>query len=350
MSIIGERRKYFKKEAKFFLRYNYIKQIFMTAVAILITFGLNAVKSNIMSLLRLDYGIYYAPLGILFDLFAFFITIPLYVGIIYVNTKLFEGETVPVAGMFHYFSSSANLTDCYRFIIAMTARLAAFAVPFLIFGAMLSKLREMFQVMLYGTIAVSVDIAMVCACIIYMSAFISCLVCFMRYFAAVFIFVKNPCLNMRDIIQKSAKLMKKSKIESLKLLMSFVVWIIISHYLAGFLYIFFTLPYIMLSYTSFLSYLLTEKGGSEFLSASGEYIDEIVAGRVNTVSAINAVSTENAVNQSEYVDKTGEIYTEYIEYTGDREEWDDYDDFDDFDDYCEEYQNYKDYENYRSPE
>ena len=318
MSIISERRKYFKKEAKFFLRYNYIKQIFMTAVVILITFGLNAVKANVMSLFRLDYGVYYVPLGILFDLLAFFVTIPLYFGIIYVNVKLFEGETVSVAGMFHYFASSSNLMECYRFIVSMTARLAVFAVPFLIFGAMLSNLRDIFQLMLYGAIAVSVDIAMICACIIYVLAFLLSLVFFMRYFAAIFIFVKNPCLDMRDIVQKSVKMMKKRKIESLKLLVSFVAWIVISHYLAGFLYIFFTLPYIMLAYTSFSSYLLTEKGGNEFLSASCDYIEEIASSRFD-LKNIKDIKDIDEEEYGEYAD-----YTEYGEYDED-EEYKEYD-------------------------
>ena len=318
MSISGERRKYFKKEAKFFLRYNYIKQIFMTAVVILITFGLNAVKANIMSLFRLDYAVYYVPLGILFDLLAFFITVPLYIGIIYVNAKLFEGEAVSVAGMFHYFSSSSNLMECYRFIISMATRLFVFAVPFLILGAMLSKLRGIFQMMLYGTIAVSVDIAMICACTVYIAAFLLCLVFFMRYFAAVFVFVKNPCLTMRDIIRKSAKLMKKRKTESLKLLMSFAVWILISHYLAGFLYIFFTLPYIMLSYTSFSSYLLTEKGGNEFLSAPGDYIEEITAGRLETADTVNMADMTNHAEYGYYDEEFNDFdeFNELEEYDG----------------------------------
>ncbi|MCL2772020.1 MAG: DUF975 family protein [Oscillospiraceae bacterium] len=279
MSIIGERRKYFKKEAKFFLRYNYLKQIFMTSVVILTTFGLNAVKASIINLFRLNYNLYAIPFGVFFDLLAFFIVIPMYLGIIYVNIKLFEGETVPVSGMFYYFSSSANLMDCYKFIVAMAGRIAAFAVPFLLFGTIFSKLRDIFALLLTGTVSavsVNVDIVMVCACVIYLSAFIACLVFFMRYFAAVYIFVKNPCLSMSDIIQKSSKLMRKRKIEALKLSLSFIVWILISYYLAGFLYIFFTLPYIMLAYTSFLTYLLAESGGDEFLSAPMDYINEVI--------------------------------------------------------------------------
>ena len=317
MSIIGERRKYFKKEAKFFLRYNYLKQIFMTAVIILITFGLNAIKANVIKLFGLDYSLYSAPLGMFFDLLAFFITIPLYIGIIYVNIKLFEGETVPVSGMFHYFSSSANLFDCYKFIISMTGRIAAFAVPFLVFGAIFSKLRSMFEIILAGTVSVdsviTVDIVMVCACVIYISAFAACVVFFMRYFAAVFIFVKNPCLNMRDIIQKSAKLMKKRKTEALKLAVSFTVWILISHYFAGFLYVFFTMPYIMLSYTSFLSYLLAENGGNCFLSAAGDYIDEISEiSRMSEITEITGKFEKVSIVKNDIIDSIDLIDLEDI--------------------------------------
>ena len=123
---------------------------------------------------------------------------------------------------------------------------------------------------------IEVDIAMLCVCVVYLAAFFICAASFMKYFASVFIFVKNPCLNMRDIILKSSKMMKKRKFESLKLILSFTAWILISHYLAGFLYIFFTLPYIMLSYASFLSFVLSEKGGEEFLTAAYDYIDETI--------------------------------------------------------------------------
>jgi len=278
MSIVRERRKYFKSEAKFLLRYNYPKQVFMTGTVILLTFGLNAIKTNVVKLLELEYSFFSTPFNLFFDLLTLFITLPLYIGIIYVNMKLFEGENIPVGGMFYYFSSSANLIDCYKLITAIAARLIAFAVPFLFFGALFPQISEWFEwifpmILSTGTERGPViDIAMVCACAVYLLAFFLCVILFMRYFAGVFIFVKNPCLNIGDIIKKSAKMMKKRKFEALKLILSFSVWIIISHYLAGILYVFFTIPYILLSYTSFLSFVLSEKGGVEFLTPAGDYI------------------------------------------------------------------------------
>ena len=277
MSIVRERRKYFKSEAKFLLRYNYFKQIFMTGIIILLTFGLNAVKTNIIKLMGLEYSFFSMPVNMLFDLLAIFITLPLYIGIIYVNMKLFEGENISVGGMFCYFSSSANLIDCYKFIMALSARLIAFASPFLFTGAIFDKIAKFFEFILpvNSDSAIEIDIAMICACIIYLAAFFICAVLFMRYFAGVFIFVKNPCLNVKDIIKKSAKMMKKKKFEALKLILSFSVWILISHELAGILYIFFTMPYIMLTYTSFAAFILSENGGEEFLNPAGDCIDKI---------------------------------------------------------------------------
>ena len=275
MSVINERRKYFKKEAKFFLRYNYIKQIFMTGLVILLTFGLNAIKANIIRILGLEYSFYAVPLGMFFDLAAFFITLPMYAGIIYVNVKLFEGENLPVSGVFYYFASANSLLECYKFVIALFARLAVFALPFLIIGVIFPQIEPVIDYMLGDYMhAVTLDIAMLCVSLAYMLAFIICLVIFMRYFATIFIFVKNPCLSVRDIMGKSIKMMKKRKTEALKLILSFAFWIIISHFFAGFLYIFFTLPYMTLCYASFMSYLLAEKGGEEFLIAAGDYIDE----------------------------------------------------------------------------
>ena len=274
MSVSGERRKYFKREARALLRYNYFKQVFMTGLITLLAFGLNAVKINIIKLLGLEYSFFSAPVNMFFDLLALFITLPLYIGIIYVNIKLFEGENISVGGMFYYFSSAANIIDCYKFITALASRLIAFVLPFLIAGALFPPLKELFQVMFSvgaGADEIKADIAMICACLIYIAAFLICAVTVMRYFASVFVFVKNPCLNVRDIMQKSAKLMKKRKIEALKLILSFTIWILVSHYLAGFLYIFFTLPYMMLAYASFLSFVLSEKGG-EFLNAAWDYI------------------------------------------------------------------------------
>ena len=276
MSVINERRKYFKKEAKFFLRYNYIKQIFMTGLVILLAFGLNAIKINIIKILGLEYSFYAVPLGMFFDLTAFFVTLPIYFGIIYVNVKLFEGENLPVSGVFYYFTSANNLLDCYKFVIAVFMRLAVFALPFLITGAVFNQAEPVIDYMLGDYMyAVTLDIAVLCVSLTYILVFIICLVIFMRYFAAVFIFVKNPCLSVRDIMAKSAKMMKKRKIEALRLILSFAFWLFISHYFAGFLYIFFTLPYMTLCYASFMTYLLAEKGGDEFLSAAGDYIDKI---------------------------------------------------------------------------
>ena len=282
MSIVGERRKYFKSEAKSLLRYNYPKQVFMTGTIILLTFGLNAIKTNIIKLLGLEYSFFSMPVNMFFDLTSLFLTLPLYLGIIYVNIKLFEGENISVGGMFHYFSSSANLLDCYKFITAIAARFIAFTVPFLFFGALFPLIKELFEFM-FLTGVVQVDIAMICACAVYLTAFFICVIAFMKYFASVFVFVKNPCLSVKDIFNKSAKMMKKRKFEALKLLLSFSLWILISHYLTGFLYIFFTLPYIMLSYASFLSFVLSEKGGEEFLTAAYDYIDETVRAPIEPV-------------------------------------------------------------------
>jgi hypothetical protein len=274
MSIVRERRKYFKSEARFLLKYNYPKQIFMTGIVVLLTFGLNAIKTNLIKLLELEYSFFSMPVNMFIDLLTLFITLPLYIGIIYVNMKLFEGENISVGGMFYYFSSSANLIDCYKFITAIAARFIAFAVPFLFIGALFPQIAELFEYIFPIGSIIEIDIAMLCACVVYLIAFFICVILFMKYFAGVFIFVKNPCLNVKDIIKKSSKMMKKRKIEALKLILSFSVWIIISHYFAGILYIFFTIPYILLSYTSFLSFVLSEKGGNEFLTGAGDYITE----------------------------------------------------------------------------
>ena len=282
MTISGERRKYLKSEAKSLLRYNYFKQVFMTGLITLLTFGINAIKINIIKLLELEYSFYSMPVNMLFDLLAIFITLPLYIGIIYVNIKLFEGENVPVEGMFHYFSSGANLLDCYKFITAMAARFIVFVLPFMLFEIFMPLIRESVGLFFPVKESIETDIAMICISMIYVIILFVCVILFMRYFAAVFVFVKNPCLNVKDIIQKSAKMMKKRKFEALKLILSFSVWILISHYLAGFLYIFFTLPYIMLSYSSFMAFVLSEKGGDEFLISAGDYIDRIA---VETIRA-----------------------------------------------------------------
>ena len=269
---IKERRKYFKREARFLLRYNYLKQVFMTAVVVFISFGIRAVKSNIGAFFEYEYNFAFLPLEIVFDLLLLLITVPLYIGIIRVNTGLFEGENLPVSTMFQYFSSSANLIDCYRFIISVTIRLCAFAIPFFIFGTVIAGGRKLLEEVFPDDIAA--DILMLCIAVIYISALIICSVFMTRYFAAVFIFVKNPCLSVYDIIKKSARLMKRKKIESIKLIVSFSFWIALSHYFAGVLFVFFTLPYIMLSYTSFMSYLLIEKEkDGEFLSPASDYID-----------------------------------------------------------------------------
>jgi len=270
MSVMGERRKYFKREAKFFLRYNYIRQVFMTGFIILLTFGLNAIKANIISILRLEFSFYAMPLGMFFDLIIFIATMPMYAGIIYVNIKLLEGENLPISGIFHYFSSTESLLECYKFIIAMFARLAAFALPFLLVGAAYAHI--IYNIFGDDISTVRLDIIMLCVSLVYILAFIICLVIFMRYFAALFIFIKNPCLSVRDIMGKSAKLMKGRKIEALSLILSFAFWLLLSHFLAGVLYVFFTVPYMILCYVSFMSYLLAEKG-DDFLSPAGDYID-----------------------------------------------------------------------------
>lgn len=326
MSVMNERRKYFKKEAKFFLRYNYIKQVFMTGFVILLTFGLNAIKFNIISLFGIEYSFYAVPLGIFFDFLAFFITLPMYAGIIYINVKLFEGENLPVSSIFYYFTSAQNLFECYKFIIALCSRLAVFAVPFLIIGALFPNIELIIDYMLGDYIyAVTLDIVMLCVSLVYVLAFIVCLVIFMRYFSAFFIFVKNPCLSVRDIMYKSAKMMKKRKIEALKLIVSFAIWIFISHYFAGFLYIFFTLPYMILCYASFMSYVLTEKGGEEFLSTAGDYINEIsnenkIEKEVSLVTSIAnteeaTVKIDGIIDEDEY-DEADEEYEEKKKFFG----------------------------------
>ena len=270
-----ERRKYFKREARFLLKYNYFKQIFMTAVIIFISFGIKAVKSNTGGFFEYEYNLASLPLEIFFDLILLMITVPLYIGIIYVNTGLFEGDNLPVSGMFQYFTSPSNLIDCYRFIVSMGVRLCAFILPFLVFGAMIASGRKLLEEAFPGNI--TADILMLSLSAVYIAAFILCAVIMTRYFAAVFIFVKNPCLSIYDVVKKSSQLMKRKKTESLKLILSFAFWIALSHYSAGILFIFFTLPYIMLSYTAYMSYLLIEKekDGDFLLSPASDYIDGV---------------------------------------------------------------------------
>ena len=295
---IKERRKYFKREARFLLRCNYIKQIFMTAIIIFISFGIRAIKLNIGEFLEAEYNLASMPLDMIFDLMSLLITMPLYIGIIYVNEGLFAGKNLPVSGMFKYFTSSSNLIDCYRFVLSVGVRLCAFALPFLVFGTLIASGRELLSEIFPGNI--TADIIMLGISAFYIIAFIIFAIFMTRYFAAAFIFVKNPCLSIYDVIKKSSQLMKRKKMESVKLILSFSLWIVLSHYLAGILFIFFTLPYIMLSYTSYVSYLLIEKEkDGEFLSPANDYIENIESG-VNT--DLSAVFENEAKNPFDIID------------------------------------------------
>lgn len=271
MQPIKSKRVYYKSEARFYLKYNYIRQVFMTALIMFATAGLNSLKDSVVALV--DYDRFYTlPLRIFFDLLIFLLVIPLWVGVVYVSGKLAEGERPSAGVMLEFFSSPSEMLNCLRFICSFIMRIAAFFVPFLIFGAMLSRMRAYLDIMIGSNL--TADIAMAIVCVVFFLAFFLGLIFMMRYFAVLYIFVKNPYLSTAEIVKKSVRMMRGRRIEAICYILSFALWVIVSSLLAGIPYIFFTLPYMILSYITFFSCSVAEDDKEEFFKSIGDMIDE----------------------------------------------------------------------------
>jgi len=160
-----ERRGYFKSEAKFMLRYNYLRQIFMAATVVLITAGLNSVRDYFIDIINLDEMKFILPARIFFDILIFMLVIPVFLGIVHVSRQLYKGERIPVGGMFEFFKSPLNFMNSLKFMFAIGIRWITFLMPFLLFGALISYV----QAPLYLTYpdAVNLDIIMLCISLVY---------------------------------------------------------------------------------------------------------------------------------------------------------------------------------------
>lgn len=271
MQPLKGKRVYYKSEARFYLKYNYIRQVFMTALIMFATAGLNSLKDSVVALVNYD-RFYTLPLRIFFDLLIFLFVIPLWVGVVYVSGKLSEGERPNAGAMLEFFSSPSEMLNCLRFICSFAMRIAAFFVPFLIFGSMLSKMRAYLDVMIGNNL--TADIAMAVVCVIFFLAFFVGLIFMMRYFAALYIFVKNPYLSTAEIVKKSVRMMKGRRIEAICYVLSFAAWMVVSSLLAGIPFIFFTAPYMILAYITFFSCSVTNDDKEEFFKSISDMIDE----------------------------------------------------------------------------
>jgi len=264
MSFYKERRKHFKREARIILRCNYARMTGAAAIMLLLFAGVNAVKINLIRAAGLEFSFFAMPAQLLFDLAALLFAMPMIFGILKMAVSVYSGAEFTVGTMFDYFKSADGLMHCYRATAAIFVRTAAFLLPFLAVGSVMKYVREELELLFPGNL--NADLIMLAVTVIYLICAFAAVVTAMRYAAFLYLCVKNPEREVCDMLKKSAALMRGNKAESAAFFLSFAPLAVVSIFTAGLLFIFFTIPYILFAYVSFMSYLYAEKNGDELAS------------------------------------------------------------------------------------
>ena len=204
--------------------------------------------------------------SLIFYLMLFFIIAPTFLGLVRFYWRTLFGVCDNPIAVFYYFSDKSEYLKCIKlfFTVIVRALPVCFALylPYLLVWLLTQNFTyDILNITMPLWTASLSNVAI----ILHIIADITIKLYFLKYYIAPTLFVANEEMSIKEILNMSRILSYKSAVDFIFLIISFVLWIVLSIFI---LPLVFTLPYMLLAFNAHIR------------SAIGEYNEHI-----NTLNA-----------------------------------------------------------------
>ena len=254
--VTSERRKFFKRQARAALLGDWVNQILAFFITSVCFVGINMLGSAMYALLS-DIGAYTEYIGYFpsfYYVLSLFLTVPLICGVFRFEMLEFDGNKGTVGDVFFAFSSSEQLSRCYKIFFSFAVR---FLPPFIPAFAVLYYAREIYayDATLLHTELFGVDIAYFLLCTLFAVLFCAALVYNGGNLVGLYYAVRLDDEDIGACFLMGKAASRSSRGEISMLVLSFVPLFASSLFTFGLLFIIYTLPYFLLSFIYLSEYL-----------------------------------------------------------------------------------------------
>lgn len=229
-----------KQTAKTVLKPNYIKSVVCSTVFLFLCI-ICYLLSGLIEIMAGRTVMY-----IFITLFIFFLTVPLFYGVLRFFRRMQWGETDGIISIFHYFSSKREYLRVIKVNAVVAVRLGVIGVILLIPAFITDLLQSSFVYDLLGTaIPLWTSNLWVVSIVLFVTALIVLFFVSLRFYIVPFIFVANDDIDTLKAVSLSNIISKRTAFDFFFFMLSFIFWILISILLVP---LCFLLPYFIMSY------------------------------------------------------------------------------------------------------
>lgn len=286
----AERRAYFKREARQTLLTggNWLPVIFSFLILMFFTVGIKYLHETVFYTAELTGYAAYAGLRldrllrVSGDIFLFFGVSPLLPGIyaylagLYISRGVTGSDkAIRIGDIFAYYSSFSALCEAYRLVFAYIWKFAAAAGVVRLFRSAWIQLVRPSRTAVPAFLF-TLSVCAVAALLIFLFMQTSCL-----WYCAC---CRPGNSTLRDARRESVQILRGHMAEAMMLVLSFMLWSVVSLLTAGVLLLF-AVPYFLLTHISFCSYLSAAKVHKKAAAADSE---REAAGHAGILSVPNA--------------------------------------------------------------
>lgn len=263
----GKRRRFFKQKARRLLYRDWLSQVFAFLIAGAVYFGLMqfgyAAASAFMTLAENDY------LGVLwFSLFlvmSMAVMIPVVYGIFNFEINALKNERSCLSDMFFAFESSQMLMRSYKTALYAAWKSIVYFLPSLALGIFNDAYYTQ-GIFGAGVSVFGFDVIYLVLEAAYILLLMVGFILSSRVLVGIYVTVERPDEGVSNCFFTANMCCASSKREMAKLVFSFVPLFVLSLFSLGFLFVLYTIPYMLLCITLFSKYLYTKEMVSRDIS------------------------------------------------------------------------------------
>lgn len=248
------KRRFFKRAARKMLFSDWITEIFAFVVIGAFFVGVTHFGTSVaITLNELTKNLLFAGAVVnFFDLLALALVIPMIYGLFYFEINAVSNEKGVLSDLFYAFSDKTLLGRCYGLFLRIFIRGILCYLP----AIALFWLRMFyFESNLFGILSIgNVDVISFVLNTVFVLLLYLGFVLLSGTFVGIFVTVKREDLSVDECFFVAGKCIRKNRFELAKLSLSFLPLFVISLFSIGFLFVIYTLPYMLITFVLYSKY------------------------------------------------------------------------------------------------
>ncbi len=254
-----QRRRYFKKNARGIIYSDWLSQIFVFAAVMVSVAGLNSIYGGLMTLAYnvANNDMFSYMISVFYTFLTFAFVLPLVYGVIHFEILAFENKKPSVSRVFDAFANTEKLTRTYKTFLSFVLRIIPVFIPvFLLSGFIQSPLY--YSILKTEYTVGNIDVVYLSFNIVLLIFVFLSLSFTGKHIVGLFIAVKNQEQSVGECFRLGKNVCSGYTAELCLMTFSFVPLIVVSMFTLGIMFIVYTLPYILLTFSGMTEFLYSK--------------------------------------------------------------------------------------------